>query len=147
MSMLRTYCFTLQALCAFAGNSVLCRLALGEQAIDAGSFTSLRILSAIFVLFVLYLFSPISASESGLGYAIWYKAPAGLSITQAAVVQLSVPIIAAGGGLIFVGEMLDMHFVLSTLFILGGILLILLKPFFTRLYCSWFGYERLAFMN
>jgi len=43
------------ALLAFAGNSVLCRLALGEQTIDAASFTSIRLLSgAIFLLLLVY---------------------------------------------------------------------------------------------
>lgn len=43
------------ALLAFAGNSVLCRLALGENAIDAASFTAIRLLSgAIFLLLLVY---------------------------------------------------------------------------------------------
>ncbi|AWB69006.1 EamA family transporter [Saccharobesus litoralis] len=41
------------ALMAFAGNSVLCRLALGEQAIDAAGFTVIRLLSGIVVLMVI----------------------------------------------------------------------------------------------
>lgn len=45
---------TLVALIAFAGNSVLCRLALHEQAIDASSFTMIRLLSGALTLFVLF---------------------------------------------------------------------------------------------
>ena len=42
--------FTGMALIAFAANSVLCRLALGERAIDASSFTIIRLLSGAMVL-------------------------------------------------------------------------------------------------
>ena len=42
--------YTALALLAFAGNSILCRLALGEDAIDAASFTAIRLLSGIIVL-------------------------------------------------------------------------------------------------
>lgn len=49
--MIKNITFIIIALLAFAGNSVLCRLALGEQTIDAASFTSIRLLSgAIFLL-------------------------------------------------------------------------------------------------
>ena len=48
---MRLIALTLLALIAFAGNSVLCRLALAEGNIDAGSFTLLRILSGALVLF------------------------------------------------------------------------------------------------
>jgi len=44
--------YTVLALFAFAGNSVFCRLALGEDAIDAASFTAIRLLSGIVVLAV-----------------------------------------------------------------------------------------------
>ncbi|MGX9416772.1 DMT family transporter [Vibrio sp. WJH972] len=46
---------TIIALLAFAGNSVLCRIALAEGNIDAGSFTLLRILSGAFVLLAIVL--------------------------------------------------------------------------------------------
>lgn len=48
-----TIFYTTLALIAFAGNSVLCRMALGNEAIDAASFTSLRLLSGIAVLLVI----------------------------------------------------------------------------------------------
>lgn len=53
-SALSTILFTAFALLAFAGNSVLCRLALGEESIDAGSFTVIRLLSGILVLSLLW---------------------------------------------------------------------------------------------
>ncbi|WP_299195462.1 DMT family transporter [uncultured Amphritea sp.] len=52
--LLSTFIFTGFALLAFAGNSVLCRLALGEQSIDAGSFTVIRLISGIVSLLLLW---------------------------------------------------------------------------------------------
>lgn len=70
---------------------------------------------------------------SGIGYAIWYSALGGLTATQAAVLQLLVPVIAAAGGVIFVSEAITMRLVLSGLFILGGILLVVLgRVYFTQ---------------
>ena len=46
----RTAGYTAFALIAFATNSVLCRLALGEGAIDAASFTTIRLVSGALVL-------------------------------------------------------------------------------------------------
>ena len=63
---------------------------------------------------------------SGIGYTIWYSALAGLSDTQAAVVQLSVPVIAALGGVLFVAEPISWRLTISGLLILSGILLVIL---------------------
>ena len=67
---------------------------------------------------------------SGIGYTIWYIALGGLSATQAAVVQLAVPVIAALGGVIFVSEAITLRLILSGLMILGGILLVVLGRFY-----------------
>ncbi|MCB1044898.1 MAG: DMT family transporter [Acidobacteria bacterium] len=66
------------------------------------------------------------AVTSGIGYAIWYAALRGLTATRAAVVQLSVPIIAALGGVLFVGESIGWRLALSTTLILGGILVVIM---------------------
>jgi len=58
---------------------------------------------------------------SALGYAVWYTALPGLSATQAASVQLSVPIIAAIGGILFLGEHSSLRLLLAAVAILGGI--------------------------
>ena len=58
---------------------------------------------------------------SSIGYAIWYTALINLSATLAAVVQLSVPIITATGGVIFLGESTTLRLTLSSSLILGGI--------------------------
>jgi len=61
------------------------------------------------------------ALASGVGYAIWYMALRGLNATRAATVQLSVPVIAAVGGLVFLGEPVTLHLLITGTAILGGI--------------------------
>jgi len=63
---------------------------------------------------------------SGIGYTIWYTALGGLSVIQAAVVQLLVPVIAAVGGVVFADEIFSFRLVLSSIMILGGILAVIL---------------------
>jgi drug/metabolite transporter (DMT)-like permease len=70
------------------------------------------------------------AIASGIGYTIWYFALGGLTTTQAAVVQLSVPVIAAFGGVVFVSEAITLRLALSAIFILGGILLVVLGRYY-----------------
>jgi drug/metabolite transporter (DMT)-like permease len=64
------------------------------------------------------------ALTSGLGYAIWYAALPGLKATQAATVQLSVPVIAAAGGIVFLDERLTLRLLIAAAAILGGIALV-----------------------
>lgn len=65
------------------------------------------------------------AVTSGLGYAIWYRALRHLAVTQAGMVQLSVPVIAALGAVVFLGESVSTRLVLSGIAVLGGIALVL----------------------
>jgi drug/metabolite transporter (DMT)-like permease len=65
------------------------------------------------------------ALASGLGYVVWYEALRDLTATRAAVVQLSVPILAAAGGVIFLSESISMRLVISALIVLGGVSLAL----------------------
>jgi drug/metabolite transporter (DMT)-like permease len=67
------------------------------------------------------------AVTSGMGYAIWYKALPALQATHAATVQLSVPVIAALGGIILLGETLTLRFVLASLAILCGIAMVIFE--------------------
>lgn len=67
------------------------------------------------------------ALASGLGYAIWYTALPGLKATNAATVQLSVPVIAALGGIVFLGEPISLRLALASAAILGGIALVILR--------------------
>ena len=68
------------------------------------------------------------ALASGLGYAIWYAALPGLKTSSAAAVQLSVPVLAALGGVLLLGEPLTQRVVLASLVILGGIALVIARP-------------------
>ena len=63
---------------------------------------------------------------SGIGYTIWYSALRGLSATRAAVVQLTVPIIASVAGVLFLAEAVTGRLAISTIMILGGVALALL---------------------
>jgi drug/metabolite transporter (DMT)-like permease len=65
------------------------------------------------------------AVASGVGYAIWYKALRGLKSTSAATVQLSVPVIAAIGGIAFLGEPVTLRLLVTSTAILGGIALVI----------------------
>ena len=56
-------------------------------------------------------------------YAIWNTAMPALKATHAATVPLSVPVIAALGGIVFLGEPMTLRLVLATVATLGGIAL------------------------
>ncbi|MDX1293240.1 MAG: DMT family transporter [Hyphomonas sp.] len=58
---------------------------------------------------------------SGLGYALWYVILPRLASATAAIAQLSVPILAALGGIALLGEDLSPRFVIAALAVLGGI--------------------------
>jgi drug/metabolite transporter (DMT)-like permease len=61
------------------------------------------------------------ALTSGLGYVAWYSALRSLSGMHAAVVQLAVPPLAAGGGVLFLSETVSWRLVVSACLVLGGI--------------------------
>ncbi len=63
---------------------------------------------------------------SGVGYAIWYAAVPALSFIQAGVIQLLVPVIAALGGVVLLGEIIDQRLVVAAGMILGGIFITLM---------------------
>jgi len=63
------------------------------------------------------------ALASALGYVIWYAALKGLTTTRAAIVQLSVPVLAAVGGVLFLSEAVSYRLLVSGIVILGGIAL------------------------
>jgi drug/metabolite transporter (DMT)-like permease len=66
------------------------------------------------------------ALASGVGYAIWYTALPLLKSTTAATVQLSVPVIAALGGTLFLQESLTLRLLAASVAIVGGIALVVL---------------------
>lgn len=65
---------------------------------------------------------------SGLGYVIWYMALKHLSAIKAGLAQLSVPVIAAIGGIIFISEPLTLRFAITAFVILLGVGLATLTP-------------------
>tara|TARA_R100001443_G_scaffold73745_2_gene81671 strand:- start:7277 stop:8086 length:810 start_codon:yes stop_codon:yes gene_type:complete len=67
------------------------------------------------------------ALMSGMGYAIWYMVLPVLKATSAATVQLSVPVITALGGIIFLSEPITIRFIVASIAILGGIAMVLKK--------------------
>lgn len=68
------------------------------------------------------------AITSGVGYAIWYATLPALKSTTAAIVQLSVPLIAALGGVIVLAEPVSMRLAVASFAVLGGIALVIVQP-------------------
>lgn len=109
-----------------------------ENALSDTSYNFLRTVPLVIVLVALTFHNATLTQKgvvlamlsggiaSGVGYTIWYVAIKGLSATQAAVVQLLVPVIAAIGGVLFAHEMFSLRMILSSLMILGGILFVVL---------------------
>ena len=73
--------------------------------------------------FVLAVLS--GAVASGIGYAVWYTALRFHTAPRAAVLQLSVPAIAAAGGVVFLAESVTVRLLLASCLILGGIGLVI----------------------
>ncbi len=104
------------------------RDALGET---AGNFVRASVFCVPLVAFALFYEKATAMGvllalgsgvvASGLGYSIWYRALRGLSTFQAALIQLSVPVIAALGAILFLDERLTLHFVVAAACVIGGI--------------------------
>ena len=65
------------------------------------------------------------AVASGAGYAIWYTALRSLQAGTAATVQLTVPVIAAIGGVLFIAEPITVRLLASSGLTLGGVALVI----------------------
>ena len=97
----------------------------------SGNFIVALILTIPFALFIPDKVTPnsygfflaiISGSvTSGVGYTLWYWVLPKVNIMTASVAQLTVPLIAAFGGYLFIYETLDWQFYISSILILGGI--------------------------
>ena len=108
------------ALAATAGNFVYAlpvgvALALGSAWVTGADVTAAR--PAGLALAVLS-----GAVTSGLGYALWYAVLPGLDRSRAAAAQLTVPVIAAAGGAVLLGEGVGIGFMLPAALVLGGVL-------------------------
>lgn len=75
----------------------------------------------------LVLAAASGAIASALGYVIWYAALRGLTATRAATVQLSVPVIAAFGGVVLLSEQITLRLLLASAATLGGVAIVLAK--------------------
>ena len=67
------------------------------------------------------------AVTSGLGYALWYRVLPNLEKNTAAVVQLSVPVIAILAGSLFLGEQISAGILIATALVIVGIALAVTK--------------------
>lgn len=114
----------------------------GKGAGDATRVTAGNFLRTVPVAIVLILLMPhgekldyagagyavaSGALASGVGYAIWYTVLPALNSTRAAIVQLCVPVIAAIGGIVLLGESLTLRLVLASAAVLTGISLVILE--------------------
>ncbi|MCK6695407.1 MAG: DMT family transporter [Thermoanaerobaculia bacterium] len=66
------------------------------------------------------------ALASGIGYVLWYTVLPQIKTSTAATLQLSVPVIAAAGGILFLGEPITIRLLLASATVLGGIALVVL---------------------
>ena len=109
---------------------------LGHGQNNPLSNTAINFVLALFLIIPITLFIPdktntspygillaiISGSiTSGLGYTLWYWILPKINITSASISQLSVPLIAALGGYLFISETLNWQFYIASFLILGGI--------------------------
>jgi len=116
---------------------------VGKTAGDPGSVTAENFKRAALLVVPPALFSwpwlslsvrgVMLASASGVlasavGYTAWYAALKYLPVTRAALVQLSVPVLAAIGGVIFLGEPIVIRLIWATAIILGSVVLAIVRP-------------------
>jgi drug/metabolite transporter (DMT)-like permease len=130
--------FMIAAGIAWAGYSLLGRGTSDPTAATAGNFRRAVPLAAALSLAVaartsvdqagtLYAVAS-GAVTSGLGYVLWYAVLPSLTAASAAVIQLSVPPIAALGGVFLLAEPLPNRLMIASATILGGIALTILRP-------------------
>ncbi|MEP3889661.1 MAG: DMT family transporter [Hellea sp.] len=105
-------------------------------ALTAGNFLRAAIICAVLTVPILWAFpeTHIAMSgiilallsgiiTSGLGYVIWYMALKHLTATRAGIAQLTVPIITAIGGMLFIAEPFTLRFFIAMCVTLGGVAL------------------------
>jgi len=111
-----------------AGNAIATTTGNFVRAVPFAAIVSIVLIShaQLNLLGVCYA-AASGAITSGLGYVIWYSALPGLNATSAATVQLSVPVLAAGGGIIFLHEPITVRYVVASLAVLGGIFLVVIE--------------------
>ena len=109
---------------------------IGRTAADPLAATAANFLLCVPILLVLLVGTSLRFSvtgialgmlcgglTSGLGYALWYSVLPHLQGASAAIVQLSVPVIAILAGALLLGESVGLAVIVSTLLVVGGIAL------------------------
>lgn len=99
----------------------------------AGNFIRLAPIALVLIVAGIVLDAPSGAGvlwavasgalASGLGYALWYYVLPKLAPSTPAFIQLTVPVIAAAGGVLFLAEPVTLRLVVASLGILGGVAL------------------------
>ena len=122
---------------AWGGYSTLGRGTGDPGAATAGNFLRAVPLTAVLSLFTIgqasidspgAIYAILSGGiASGLGYAMWYAVLPSLGTVPAAIIQLSVPAIAAGGGVVLLSEQVTLRLLLASVAILGGIAIVVLR--------------------
>ncbi|WP_034388572.1 DMT family transporter [Hellea balneolensis] len=110
-------------------------------ALTAGNFLCAAILCALITVPLLLLLPETALAPkgiglalasgiltSGLGYVIWYMALKHLTATRASIAQLTVPIIAATGGMLFIAEPFTLRFFIAMCLTVVGVGLATLAP-------------------
>ncbi len=124
---------------AWAGYTLLG--AQSKSALRDTTFNFVRATALALPLASIFLIAPPTATPSGIalaiasgaltsgvGYAIWYAVLPRISRLQAGVSQLSVPVITALGGIVFIGEQVDTRLVVAMTLTLAGIFITLSRP-------------------
>jgi drug/metabolite transporter (DMT)-like permease len=115
---------------AWGGYTLLGRSAADPLIDTANNFLKTIPLALLVAMFGFQTFSTLGVVlaiisgtiTSGLGYAIWYTALKELKSTQAASVQLSVPVITAIGGVVLLTEIISIRLLVASVLILSGII-------------------------
>ena len=107
---------------------------LGRGAVDALATSSLNFALAIPLGLLVFTLLPDQITgygaflailsggiTSGMGYALWYQILPQLGATRAAVAQLSVPLIAMAGGILFLAEAINLRFAIAGLLVTAGV--------------------------
>jgi drug/metabolite transporter (DMT)-like permease len=111
-----------------AGDAVAATTGNFLRAVPFAAAVSIILIPRIHVDLAGIIYPAISgAITSGVGYAIWYSALPGLKAASAATVQLSVPVLAATGGILLLGEPITLRYVFASIAVLGGIALVVIE--------------------
>ncbi|GAA6174388.1 DMT family transporter [Sulfitobacter pacificus] len=122
------------ALMVFAGLGWAAYTIIGRNAQDPLAATSANFLLCIPILLILLTGTGLTFSTtgvaigilcggltSGLGYALWYSVLPKIQGATAAIVQLSVPVIAIVAGAVLLGEEIGLIVGFATVLVVGGI--------------------------